>query len=930
MFSLDMLYNVAIYPIEFIIEIIFYYFKVVAQSGYASSVFITSVIINILALPLYNKAEDLQEKERAIQNKMKPMIENIKSVYKGDQRYLLIRACQRINGYKTIYAFRGIFGLLIQIPFFLAGYNFFNSLTGAYSESLFLIKSLGEPDKLIRIGNITINLLPFIMTIFSLMSTIVYSKKLTFKESIPIFLTSLFFLVFLYNSHSILLLYWTINCAFSFFKNLVLLNLDKIKSFLRNEKFISFFRILYILYAILIAIMTILLFARNYFINKSSEYEILKLFLIHNKTYKDLLIILIIISMFVLCKKKILTSKNSRIEIKYRLKLFLSSISAITILSGLFILTSLIASSGQEFEKPFEVIFTNLFKYVGLFFVYPVLLYFLFSDNFKNITTFISVSLALLFLSNAFIMPMDYGYIANNFKFELEYLLIPNAKQIIFNSLLIFAVLFMTVFFIKKNFQIYLFNIFIIVIISLISISVYDFVKIRKEQEKLSEITFVNKSGDYDIFNFSKRGTNVFIIILDRGCPEFANLVFENFTDIKAEMEGFVWFYNTAAFGGGTFGSIQALYGGYEYMPFSINEKYNLKEKYNESLIMLPKLFADIGYESVTFAPAFANFSWTPDLTIFKEYANIRAYNLEKSMIEKELNSILGGSNNNLDETAIFEDNKNRSARFSLFRMMPVFLRYQLYSHNDWFIPNANRNLTITGGSVNEYALLKALSNLTKIHDFGNYFNIIHSDSTHEPFNYNNDYKVSLEIREVPKEDMEYFESDFSARSYYSTAASFRELANFFKFLKENEAYDNTKIIIVSDHSGYFAPSIFNERNMQELKVFNSMLFFKDFNKRGSITSNGVFATIADVPFLSAKHLINPKNPFTGNIIANDYKTNGVYIIMSKHADPKAHFKNRMDFDYYYHVKENIFDINNWKKFEIDWKTKETKEISLR
>ena len=131
----NILYNATIYPIEFIIEIVFYYFKVIAQSSYAESVFITSVIINILALPLYNKAEEWQKKERDIQNKMKPMIDNIKSVYKGDQRYLLIRACQRINGYKTIYAFRGTLGLLIQIPFFLAGYNFFHSLTGAYSES---------------------------------------------------------------------------------------------------------------------------------------------------------------------------------------------------------------------------------------------------------------------------------------------------------------------------------------------------------------------------------------------------------------------------------------------------------------------------------------------------------------------------------------------------------------------------------------------------------------------------------------------------------------------------------------------------------------------------------------------------------------------------------------------------------------------------
>ncbi len=80
---------------------------------------------------------------------------------------------------------------------------------------------------------------------------------------------------------------------------------------------------------------------------------------------------------------------------------------------------------------------------------------------------------------------------------------------------------------------------------------------------------------------------------------------------------------------------------------------------------------------------------------------------------------------------------------------------------------------------------------------------------------------------------------------------------------------------------------------MEEFKVFNAMMFVKDLNIRGEIISNGVD------------------------------------IIISKHSEPKGHFKTRIDFDYYYHVKDNIFDINNWKKFQINWKTKESKEIEL-
>lgn len=40
-------------------------------------------------------------------------------------------------------------------------------------------------------------------------------------------------------------------------------------------------------------------------------------------------------------------------------------------------------------------------------------------------------------------------------------------------------------------------------------------------------------------------------------------------------------------------------------------------------------------------------------------------------------------------------------------------------------------------------------------------------------------------------------------------------------------------------------------------------------------------------------------------------------------------FSNRYNFNQYYYVKDNIFDINNWKKIEINWKTKKSKEIKI-
>ena len=61
----------------------------------------------------------------------------------------------------------------------------------------------------------------------------------------------------------------------------------------------------------------------------------------------------------------------------------------------------------------------------------------------------------------------------------------------------------------------------------------------------------------------------------------------------------------------------------------------------------------------------------------------------------------------------------------------------------------------------------------------------------------------------------------------------------------------------------------------------------------------------------------------------NDYKNNGVNIVDIISWQVERQLSNSYNFNYYY-VKDNIFNINNWKKFQIDWKTKESKEIELK
>jgi membrane protein insertase Oxa1/YidC/SpoIIIJ len=93
-------------------------------------------VVSILTLPLYFMAERHQAAECAIQKAMLPEIQNIKAVFKGDERYLMLAAWYRQNHYHPVYALRSSLGVAIQIPFFIAAFHFIANLEPLKNISL--------------------------------------------------------------------------------------------------------------------------------------------------------------------------------------------------------------------------------------------------------------------------------------------------------------------------------------------------------------------------------------------------------------------------------------------------------------------------------------------------------------------------------------------------------------------------------------------------------------------------------------------------------------------------------------------------------------------------------------------------------------------------------------------------------------------------
>ena len=177
----SILYALLFQPLQILFEAIYKFaYSVIQNKGVA--IIILSLAMNFLVLPLYRRADAIQEQERNIEAKLEKGVSHIKKTFKGDERMMMLQTYYRQNNYKPTYVLRGVTSLFLQIPFFIAAYRFLSTYSGIKDVSFGLINDLSTPDKLLTLFGISINILPIIMTVINLISSALYSKDYPAKN----------------------------------------------------------------------------------------------------------------------------------------------------------------------------------------------------------------------------------------------------------------------------------------------------------------------------------------------------------------------------------------------------------------------------------------------------------------------------------------------------------------------------------------------------------------------------------------------------------------------------------------------------------------------------------------------------------------------------------------------------------------------------
>ena len=899
---LNFLYTIFIYPVYMFVEFILFIANNITQDHIGLSIIILSLGINLITLPIYNVAEKWQEMERIIQKRMKPKVKDIKAVFKGDEQYMILSAYYRQNNYHPLYALRSLFALFIQIPFFIAAYQLLSELPALKETSFLFLKDLGSPDKLVTIGSISLNILPVIMTVINIAASAVYTKGLELKEKLTLYLTAFLFLILLYNSPSGLVLYWTLNNIFSLFKNIFY----KIKLSKKT----------WFIIAIIVAVtLTIVI--------TSTSVKRKPIFMSIGFTAL-LLITPFIKKLFLYFESK--QKKSIFDSDKKRFYIFLSAVSAFLIFIGLVIPSTTIASSPQEFANfdnftnPLGILYYTVIQTFGIF-VWLLCLYKLFSKQIQKYFSYIAVFVLMGSLINAFIFTGNYGDINHFLVFEDSDRLLHGAKYFILNIFTLSLCILIILSFLYSKFVKFLPSILTIIVISFLTVSGFSAINIYKEYQRLQKTdlrTVINNKA----YKVSKTGKNIFILMLDRSMNFFIDPIFENNALVKKEYTGFTLFKNTIAFGGGTHISSPSLFGGYEYTPDNLNKRYSelLVDKHNEALSVLPKLFSENGWNVSFTDPPWLNYSWIPDLSVFDKYDMI-AQNIDyQGKYSQGLLKSLKFSQNNANLSAIHRN----MLYFSFFRIFPSEIRRVFYSSGNY--ANSKLPQYITMAFIDSYSAIQNIAKEVEFVEDKNCINIIVNNITHEPPK-QSDIKILQKEFLIPLAD-KYCLNEYTAEHFYANYLAHEECAKFFRFLKENNCYDNSRIIIAGDHGRYSMKT----RGMSFLKDFAGtgfkpeelipLMMMKDFNSDGNLKIDNTFMTLADIPFLTVKDLDEKLqiNPFTGILFKDSQLKNPAKIMIGGEwqADKKLEMKEfKADENNWAFVKDDVYKPKNWSHKEF-------------
>jgi len=934
------------------------------------SIIIFSVAVSLILLPISSITEGRKRVEKRQKDAMAPEIKKIKKSYSGRERFCYIRMVYRRYGYHPLNSLYVLVGLLIQIAFFLAAYRFFVTYQALEGENFTFIRNLAQPDGIVSEN---IHILPFVMLAVNIASILLYAMYESRRETMQQCFVAMLFFILLYHMPAGLLVYWITNNLVSLIKNIyVHTQRSAFHRMCRGEDakaakiacyrighatkwlagstalFSAYMMSVYLLYgdtsapAALVALyhsivtlivlcgIAVIACTKRCWTSGNTAAKITWLAhvctalfvacasaLIATYTIADpkecITIGLIVFAVLVLPWFVRMASTKPKNALAYAgdTPLFLLSFLCICILLFLYLPILVYASSPDELSTPLHKILVANVPYIVGVLIAGTAFYVWTPHSMKTKFSFTCMYIACLFIVFAFLVPLRIGPLMQFTLVDAD-LLQGEFFQYLLDFIVIATVLVIALF-VYRYYKKQAVFVFLSINIAMAGHGYYAASPMPNaaDIQNTQEWPVLPHNNDA-ILGFSREGKNIVVFMLDMFTGGYVQTIFEEVPRLQSIYDGFVWYPNTLAVANLTNASIPAMLGGPAFAPGSTNadtSRILLTDTIVHSYDFMIDTMQNAGYSSAFVNPSFYYHGFAGDCRKMIQKNVLCAQSHQYSAYWQNIQMMNNPSSTNGAEGKLL-------TMVALFKAMPFVYKNYIYDEGDWLIvkkteimQNAFRH------AVNHWGFLDLMPDISNADAQGNTFKYIQNKVTHLP------YAMSEEC--VPLQDRypdpSSGDNTRNKNPYYSAKCAMVAIADFLSWLQENGIYDNTKIILVSDHGNAASVSVMQPKGGGELgSIFgmaHALLLVKDFGSRGSLTRDDRFLSNADTPAIICSALGGcegiEKDPTQGLPAENRILT--ITRVGGWSWEYLQGLYEHM-IEWQYEVRDDMFDYQNWKR----------------
>ncbi len=363
---------------------------------------------------------------------------------------------------------------------------------------------------------------------------------------------------------------------------------------------------------------------------------------------------------------------------------------------------------------------------------------------------------------------------------------------------------------------------------------------------------------------FSRTRPNVLVIFLDRFMGSYVEAIRASDPGIDAQLRGFTWYPRSVSSGQNSIAGVHPMLGGYDYLPLAMNARHKpLRDLSVEAFSILPWNFAKKGYRVNVVGPRGLGFTMAGDCH-FLVMDRVTCTHIPADVSTRRA-AAMGMPTVELSRSSYAD----LLVLLGAMRSAPYSAKEVIYERGPWqaFLDHS------AGTTFREWAELEALGNLSNFDSAEPNYNFVSSLLPHEPYYMGEDCKPRRERFAVPGPEVRRrgHVSLFSLQHEVAARCTLLAVGRYMDVLKRAGVYDNSLIIIVSDHGIVGEAEDRSSRAVAGGTTANryvrtrSVLLVKEPGAQGDLRVSETFMPNAEVPRIACGQIGGCVNPFLGN-----------------------------------------------------------------